>query len=179
VVPLAVFTQTAQRSAAVAKRLGINKDASPDEYLGAIDDLLSRAAPSDDGEVDPAAVARTRALDEREWNVARREYGDPIVDAAQAFSDAQRTNRSPLAQAAAFAAAVYEVAATLNGASPAPAGGTQPQAPAKGQPVETPDLGDLPQGGVPSGDLDPRDYQGNTQGYMARLMEKAGLVRPG
>lgn len=174
-VPLATYTQVSQRSAAVAKRLGISKDASPDEFVAALDDLIARssAAANDDDEPDPAIVARMRALDEREWAVARREFGDVVADAAQEFVDAIRTKGSPYAIAQAFSTAVMDAAAQMAGGDAPPTAGDARQTAAAGS--EVPDLGTLPRGGGASGEIDPSAHRGDTAGFLRDLYGRVGI----
>lgn len=176
-VPLATYTQASQRSAAIAKELGISKDASPAEFVAALSALrTTRQVPDDDddeGLTDPRLLERMRQQDEREWQGARRDFGDPVVDAAQAFMDTLKTTRSPYEMAAALSTALTDLLAA--GANPAPAGGDA----AEGDQVpEVPDLGTLPRGGS-SGEIDPRDHRGDPAGFLARLYAKAGIPQRG
>lgn len=177
-VPLATYTQASQRSAAIARELGISKDASPAEFVAALSALrTTRQVPDDDddeGLTDPRLLERMRQQDEREWQGARRDFGDPVVDAAQAFADTLKTTRSPYEMAAALATALTDLMAA--GANPAPEAGGDA---AEGEAVpEVPDLGTLPRGGS-SGEIDPREHRGDTVGFLSRLYAKAGIPQRG
>lgn len=160
------FTQKNQIVTALAKELGLPKDASQADFIEA---LATRSTPpmGEDEEETPEQARRRRDLDERSWGIAAREHGDALTARARELYDALRRRRDPGDFVSTFASAVAEMVDSLQ-ASANPPAGQAPQAPAStGQGGdEFPALGELPSSGRPTGQKpNPADYKGDIERF--------------
>lgn len=161
------FTQKSQTIAALAKELGISRDASIEDFRQAIEARTAAPAAVDEDET-PEVAKRRRELDQRAWDLAEERYGSEMTSRAKEFFEGQRNRRDPFQSVAAFNAAVMEAAQQLaQGANPGQ-GQAQPAGQQQGG-EGFPELGETRQGSTPQTRPNPADYKGDPEGFASAL----------
>lgn len=163
------YTRAHGINVAIAKELGLPKDASQEEYLEA---LAARAAtPVEPEDETPAEAKRRRDLDERSWRLAEQQHGEGFTQRARELYTSLARRKDPGDFVDILATALAEIAATsqAQGANPGQ-GQAQPAATSTGG-EGFPDLGQ-PTGrpGAATTPPNPADYKGNPVGLARRLL---------
>lgn len=162
------FTQKNQIVTALAKELGLPKDASQADFIEALASRTTPAMGEADDEETPEQARRRRDLDERSWGIAAKEHGEPLTARARELYDSLRRRRDPGDFVSTFAAAVAEMVDSMAPGANPPAGQPQQGQASQGDQGgdEFPELGDLPSGGKPTGQKpNPADYKGEPERY--------------
>lgn len=124
----AAYTQGQQKLSAIAAALGISKTSSTEQFITAVNARQQAAAAEEDELMkDPRYAQRFAALRQHEEQLAQQRFGDSAAIAAMILENGRNVSLMQLSELV-DQALTDKAAARFAGASPASAGGTQPQA---------------------------------------------------